>query len=266
MGINRGPNIVKDGLVLALDAASKRSYPGSGTIWKDLSGNGNHAFLSKDGNTNSEMDETYSFNSLSSQSHFSSTPGIQTDITSINSGSMWVVPGNAGLNPSSSKEWTVSGWAKHINEGDGTIPNNGTGWFHHGSDQAIHAEFHGPNKFRIPLQYHSDGINSGWSVLQIAIDDYLNKWTYYTITYKTSGIYATDSGDLCLYINGELHTQSAGIPRAISDSSDIWLGRRHGHMYHAQGADISSYMYYHRALSSEEVMQNYNAQKGRFNL
>lgn len=39
MGFHRGPNIVRDGLVLALDAASYRSYPGSGTTWYDLSGN-----------------------------------------------------------------------------------------------------------------------------------------------------------------------------------------------------------------------------------
>tara|TARA_B110000977_G_C10817444_1_gene392794 strand:+ start:42 stop:707 length:666 start_codon:yes stop_codon:yes gene_type:complete len=35
-----GPNIVTDGLVLALDAASERSYPGTGTTWNDLSGSG----------------------------------------------------------------------------------------------------------------------------------------------------------------------------------------------------------------------------------
>ena len=34
-----GPDIVTDGLVLALDAASERSYPGTGTTWTDLSGN-----------------------------------------------------------------------------------------------------------------------------------------------------------------------------------------------------------------------------------
>jgi len=39
MGFFRGPNIITDGLVLALDAASIRSYPGSGTVWNDLSGN-----------------------------------------------------------------------------------------------------------------------------------------------------------------------------------------------------------------------------------
>jgi hypothetical protein len=40
MAPNYGPKIVKDGLVLCLDAANPRSYPGSGTTWSDLSGNG----------------------------------------------------------------------------------------------------------------------------------------------------------------------------------------------------------------------------------
>jgi len=35
-----GGQIVTDGLVLCLDAANKDSYPGSGTTWYDLSGNG----------------------------------------------------------------------------------------------------------------------------------------------------------------------------------------------------------------------------------
>ena len=33
------PRIVTDGLVLCLDAANTKSYPGSGTTWKDLSSN-----------------------------------------------------------------------------------------------------------------------------------------------------------------------------------------------------------------------------------
>ena len=38
MGFYRGPHIVTDGLVFALDAASARSYPGSGTTATDLAG------------------------------------------------------------------------------------------------------------------------------------------------------------------------------------------------------------------------------------
>ena len=39
MGIARGPKIVTSGLVLALDAADKLSYPGSGTTWRNLASN-----------------------------------------------------------------------------------------------------------------------------------------------------------------------------------------------------------------------------------
>lgn len=49
MALNYGPTIVTDGLVLALDAADKNSYPGTGNTWYDISGNGNHA--TKNGNT-----------------------------------------------------------------------------------------------------------------------------------------------------------------------------------------------------------------------
>ena len=38
--MNYGPKAVTNGLVLCLDAADANSYPGSGTTWRDLSGNG----------------------------------------------------------------------------------------------------------------------------------------------------------------------------------------------------------------------------------
>ena len=41
MGVFAGPEITESGLVLALDAGNTKSYPGSGTTWTDLSGNGN---------------------------------------------------------------------------------------------------------------------------------------------------------------------------------------------------------------------------------
>ena len=45
MSLSRGPKIVTNGLVLYLDAANKKSYPGSGTTWTDLSGNNNTGTL-----------------------------------------------------------------------------------------------------------------------------------------------------------------------------------------------------------------------------
>ena len=40
MALAHSPSIVTDGLVLCLDAGNPKSYPGSGTTWTDLSGNG----------------------------------------------------------------------------------------------------------------------------------------------------------------------------------------------------------------------------------
>ena len=45
MALHHNPRIVTDGLVLHLDAADRNSYPGSGTTFTDLSGNGNNATL-----------------------------------------------------------------------------------------------------------------------------------------------------------------------------------------------------------------------------
>ena len=45
MAFSNGPTIVRDGLVLALDASDRNSYLGSGTTWTDISGNGNNGTL-----------------------------------------------------------------------------------------------------------------------------------------------------------------------------------------------------------------------------
>jgi hypothetical protein len=45
MAIYAGPEIVNDGLVLHVDAANSRSYPGSGSTLTDLSGAGRHGTL-----------------------------------------------------------------------------------------------------------------------------------------------------------------------------------------------------------------------------
>jgi hypothetical protein len=45
MGIAYNPKMVTNGLVLCLDAGNTKSYPGTGTTWTDLSGNGNAGTL-----------------------------------------------------------------------------------------------------------------------------------------------------------------------------------------------------------------------------
>jgi hypothetical protein len=45
VSLYHSPQISLNGLVLCLDAANPKSYPGSGTTWTDLSGNGNNGTL-----------------------------------------------------------------------------------------------------------------------------------------------------------------------------------------------------------------------------
>lgn len=45
MSLFYSPRIVIDGLILLLDAANPKSYPGSGTTWFDISGRDNHFSL-----------------------------------------------------------------------------------------------------------------------------------------------------------------------------------------------------------------------------
>jgi hypothetical protein len=45
MALSHSPSIITQNLSLCLDAANSKSYPGSGTTWTDLSGNGNTGTL-----------------------------------------------------------------------------------------------------------------------------------------------------------------------------------------------------------------------------
>jgi len=49
MGAAAGPNVVEDGLILALDAGNTKSYPGSGTTWTDLIGSNNGTLVNSAG-------------------------------------------------------------------------------------------------------------------------------------------------------------------------------------------------------------------------
>lgn len=61
MGLAHSPRIVTDGLVLCLDAANAKSYPGSGNTWTDLSGNNYNGTLTNGPTFNSSNGGTIVF-------------------------------------------------------------------------------------------------------------------------------------------------------------------------------------------------------------
>ena len=59
-----GTEIVNNGLVLHLDAANPRSYPGTGATWFDLSGNRNHGTLNNSPTFDSTNKGNFSFDGV----------------------------------------------------------------------------------------------------------------------------------------------------------------------------------------------------------
>jgi hypothetical protein len=77
LALSHSPQISLDGLVLCLDAANPKSYPGSGTTWTDLSGNGNNGTLVNGVGYNSGNGGSLSFDGVNDYATVSNniTPG-----------------------------------------------------------------------------------------------------------------------------------------------------------------------------------------------
>jgi len=82
MGIGYNPKIVTDGLILCLDAANLKSYPGSGNTWIDLSGLGNNGSLA---NTPTFSAGSFTFNGTSQDIDCGNATNLQITVGSIGS-------------------------------------------------------------------------------------------------------------------------------------------------------------------------------------
>ena len=251
MGIAYNPKIVTDGLVLCLDAANPKSYPGSGTTWADLSGNGNNAV--QKGTTGYA-----SWNSLGYFEHRPINYFGAADISSTATdagGSWWEVAHSSTVSPNGS--WTVGGWLKVI----GDQSSNGTGWFHktgNADERGIHLE-------PIDGNFRANA-SDGWQQISYNINNSSVWANFYFVFTQTSGTYGTNAGSIQLYINSVLVATDSSFTPKIDSTSVIYLGRRNGHLRHFLNADIASYNYYNKALTESDVQQNFNATRGRFNI
>jgi hypothetical protein len=84
-------NIVTNGLIVNFDAAKKDSYQGSGTIWRDISGNGNSGTLVNEPVFNSTNGGYMSFDGVNDYITTSYTQPAQNTTTSF-SWNSWVYP------------------------------------------------------------------------------------------------------------------------------------------------------------------------------
>ena len=223
MGISRGPKIVSSGLVLCLDAANKVSYPGSGTVWRDLSGNNNTGTL-----TNGPT-----FNA-------GNQGGIVFDGTDdyVDCGNVLASLTNLTL------ECFVK-FGTQATSFNGIISktlNNTDGW-------EIRTAGYTSTTTTAQFRYVGDNGSSDFGALTNGI------WYHLTAT----GIL----GSQLVYINGSIYNSGtyAGTPSANSNS--LVIGKL---AYAGLYANMSMgyARIYNRALTATEILQNYNATKGRF--
>jgi hypothetical protein len=232
MGISRGPKIVSSGLVLCLDAANKLSYPGTGTTWTDLSGTGKNLTLIN-GPT------------------FSSANGGHIVFDGTND--------YAVVNPVSAFNiYCISMWFKPT-----TIINStsvGKSLIYLKSSTIKYISF-GDNTGRVANEYITIVQEPGDKRTAVNDGGSLSAGTWYNIVFNY------ESSQYNIYINNTLKSttigSSTGNVPLITDPDFIYLNSYEGTSGYLDSS-LSTCMIYNRALTAAEMLQNYNATKGRF--
>jgi len=231
MATSYSPKIITDGLVLCLDAADRKSYSGSGTTWKDRSGNGYDGTL-----TNGPT--------------FDSENGGVLVFDGSNDYSQSLVTGNM-----STTDYTVTINAKYVHDS----PQRTTFWgFSEGGDYAYKTFcFQTWSGADNQIMFFNGNGSSYQSQIFTPTGLDIHSYNEYTFVILSSG-------NISLYINGELYNTWTGNTSRNSDNFDrIWVATRLGQVFRG---NVANFKVYNRALIDTEVVQNYNATKGRFGL
>jgi hypothetical protein len=224
MAIRYNSQIVKDNLLFYLDAGNVKSYPGSGTTWYDLSSNGN----------NFTMQGTLSWDPITGFSGFdgnTSGNGNKFYKSSFPTG-LKTSQGGAGL---TIMIWTRSnvtgGWRKLIGNADG---ENYIDLYQGTSTYAWHQDGSGETL------YYNGGINVSNDAL--LIND--NVWRLLWATNLNNGL--TSNPTYGLTIGNEPNSSPQGT------NAYPWIG------------NIALVAMYSRILTTDEMIQNFNATRRRF--
>ena len=261
-----GPNIIRDGLVLHLDAANEKSFRSGATTWFDLSGRGNNGTLTNGPTFNSANGGSIVFDGTNDH---------------INMGN---ILNNvfAGTNV----KYTISVWVKfdvlNIDTNYAMFSKIGDGNLGENQRQfnflVRNLTAYSYNGFQIELfQFFTlDGAN--YMSLKTSNFNVLTN-TLYNITATYDASINTNAGlnRVKIYVNGNslsvnsafslgtlLNTFEAGTAR-VAIGSVIGANPINTPRSPIDG-NVYNTLIYNRILSDAEVLQNYNATKSRFNL
>ena len=230
MAINAGPKIVEDGLILCLDAANKKSYPKTGTVWTDLTAN-------KKTGTLTNMDGSNFTNQKAGLLSFDGTNEY--------------VLGSSNLGLSGDPDFSIAYWGYWNDTSFSTnypsgFGNNSTGGISNGLSTTW-------NSGRIAIDYWNNRFRAS-SALTV------KTWFYVAFT-KVSGL--NNATNTKLYVNGDnvSGARENGTTVNITDSSFV-VGRLDGSRWFKGYVNCISV--YNRVLTPDEIKKNYNATKWRF--
>jgi hypothetical protein len=245
MATNYNPRTITDGLVLCLDAANRKSYPGSGTTWTDLSGRGNNGTLVNGVGYNSANFGSLSFDGSNDYVNMgnSQAGNFGTSNFSINAFFKFTSTGNnsgifcksIGDNPTTSYGWLLN-IPGGTELGFAMATTNG-GWGSSGS---------------YSCKSTGSSINDGnWRMVTIVGD--------------------RTQTNISMYINGTLQTlqEYAGglnlfnTVGNVTNTYNLVLGNE-SDASHPFNGNIAQASIYNRALTAVEISQNYNALKSRY--
>ena len=130
MAFNYSPRIVTSGLQLYLDAANVKSYPGSGTVWTDLSGNRNNGTLTNGPTFNAANGGSLVFDGVDDYINCGSfiqlTNNFTLSVWHKNANGGYIIDqGNIGEDPTNSLEWNGNGLSLTANNFS-SVSANGT--------------------------------------------------------------------------------------------------------------------------------------------
>lgn len=235
MGFYRGPNIVRDGLSTVLDAASTRSYPGTGTSWTDLGSLKRTGTLTNGPTFSSEYGGAIIFDGDNDRVELSSSTFTPYSFN------FWLYNNNIIPN-SDSAIGGPSTYQTLFSFSGATAGVNLGGWTSSATNEAIHIwSVAGGNA---GITYTKDSVAVG-------VHNFVFNWngTYYDIWVDgvKSTVYAGSGGHALLvpYTNVTSYLCTDNVT------------------YEFYGKIYTFHMY-SRSLTDSEVTQNYNAMKTRF--
>jgi hypothetical protein len=227
--------IVQQGLVLNLDAGNIYSYAGAGTTWYDVSGNAINASAS---GTSSYINLYGGLLSFPNNNSYYNTSAVSTF--------------NLGASSFSMECWVYLDAATASDNAYRGIISLGLS----STNYVYIAKWRSGLYSGLYVQY----VAAGGEVTGVyQANDYnpVSRWTHVVATKSSNVLY--------FYVNGVLYSTASDLNTTFNGNSSVYIAQAHGGVNSLYGY-VGESRVYNIALSAAQVLQNYNATKGRFGL